>query len=107
MLIQVPGSLTGRRGGDDKKMVLSKQGNPCRLQGHDHDWVDCPDNQQNRKKKMAIVAASTAKCIPVPHCGVSEGEPKKQPTLLHQLPTITVPCILKVHTACCCQEHIP
>ena len=35
--------------GDEKGKKKSK--NPCRIEGHDHDWKDCPDNWNNKKEK--------------------------------------------------------
>jgi hypothetical protein len=36
--------LSSRRSGDDTQ-ILAKKPNPCRKNGHDHDWADCPDNR--------------------------------------------------------------
>ena len=37
----------GKKSGDNGNKNRS---NPCRIEGHDHDWKDCPNNWRNKKK---------------------------------------------------------
>jgi hypothetical protein len=38
--------VSPERSGDETQ-ILGKKSNPCRKNGHDHDWADCPDNRSS------------------------------------------------------------